>query len=466
MFRILYQTTTAFCLLAVSSGICLAQQELSSGVNPDDFSNSIAAGENFYEFINEGWLKNNPLPGDQSNYGVFTKLNDQTQEAVRALILAAAASEDRPDGSDAQKVGDFFSSYSDVASRNQRGTEPIASMIEQVRDVSSKEELALLMAKLSRMGISQPLGYYVSPDARDSSQYAVYFSQHGTTLPDRDYYLEDDAMYKQVREAFPKYVAKLLDAVGYPHPTQSADAVLALETKLAEAQWTKVENRDPIKTYNKVASDALAETLQNLKFDQFASITDIDTEEDFIVRQPSFFEAVNRLFDKVSLDDWKAYMAFHIADSMAPVLSEPIERMHFDFHDTVISGVAEQKPLWKRGVEATGGTLGELVGKLYVKEYFTPEAKQRMNELVDNLKAAFALRIVQSEWMTPPTKKQALEKLSKFTTKIGYPDKWKDYDKLSIQPDDLAGNVLRSAEFEHAREVAKLAVRSTVPNGT
>lgn len=454
------RTLCFFVSLAAAIGLtttaAVAQTDLQSGIDTSNFSDSVAPGTDFYEYINEGWLKKHPLPGDESNYGVFTMLNDQTQEAVREMILQAAEAEDRPEGSDAQKVGDFYTSYIDIESRDKRGAKPLQPLLDQIRQANDKAKLAELMAQLSRQGISQPIGYYVSPDARDSSSYTVYFSQHGTTLPDRDYYLEDDAMYQQVRDVFPDYIVKLLSAVGYEEPEAAAKRILALETKLAKAQWTKVENRDPIKTYNKVTNDELGETLKHLQFEKFTTITDVDRIDQYVVRQPSFFNAVNTLFDQESLETWQAYMAFHVADSMAPVLSAEIEKIHFDFHSTVISGVGEQQPMWKRGVEATGGTLGELVGKLYVDRHFTPKAKQRMNELVENLKAAFAQRIDQLEWMTPPTKRQAHEKLSKFTTKIGYPDKWKDYSKLEIKPDQLFENVMRAAEVEHAREVDKL----------
>ncbi|QDV67500.1 Neutral endopeptidase [Rosistilla carotiformis] len=448
-------TTLAIASVSVTRSVC-AQTELQSGIDTTNFSDTVTAGADFYEYINEGWLKKHPLPGDESNYGVFTMLNDQTQEAVRTMIQEAAEATDRPDGSDAQKVGDFYTSYIDIETRNKRGAKPLAPLLKQIEQADTKAKLAVLMAQLSRQGISQPVGYYVSPDARDSANYTVYFSQHGTTLPDRDYYLEDDTMYVRVREAFPDYIVKLLTAVGYPDPEAAAPQIVALETKLAEAQWTKVANRDPIKTYNKVSSGDLAKTLKHLQFEKFAEVTDVDRIENYVVRQPSFLEAVNQLFDQESLQVWQAYMAFHVADSLAPVLSADIEKIHFDFHDTVISGVGEQQPMWKRGVEATGGTLSELVGKLYVDRHFTPQAKQRMTELVENLKAAFAKRIDQLEWMTPPTKLQAHEKLSKFRTKIGYPDQWKDYSKLEIKPDELFENVMRAAEVEHAREVDKL----------
>lgn len=426
-----------------------------SGIEQEYFSDDVAPGSDFYQYVNDGWLKTTEIPGDRSDYGTFTVLIDRTEEQVRELIEAAAQT-DAAAGSDTQKVGDFYRSYTDYESRNAAGTTPIQPLLDRIEQVEDRKQLGAVLADLLRNGVGGPLVSYVSPDARSSDQYAVYVHQSGITLPDRDYYLEDEERYLTLREQLGQYVTDLLSAVDVDAPESAAARIVELETKLADAQWTNVQNRDPVKTYNKQSTEEMSEILSTLPWNEFAETAGIADEPHFIVRQPSFISRVNELLAEVPLETWKDYLRFRVIDAYAPALTEALERRHFDFHDTALSGILEQKPLWKRAVEGTGSTLGEVVGKLYVDQHFSPKAKARMEELVDNLKKAFAERIEQLEWMGPGTKKQALEKLSMFNTKIGYPDQWKDYSKLEVKADDLAGNLLRSANFEYQREIDKL----------
>ncbi|WP_164101107.1 M13 family metallopeptidase [Candidatus Laterigemmans baculatus] len=426
-----------------------------SGIEQEYFSEQVAPGDDFYQHVNDGWLRKTEIPGDRSDYGTFTVLSDRTEEQVRSLIEAAAETEAAP-GSNTQKVGDFYRSYTDYEARNAAGTAPIQPLLQTIDQIDSREDLGAVLAKLLRSGVGGPFVTYVSPDARSSDQYAVYVYQSGITLPDRDYYLEDEERYQALRTQLGDYASDLLAAIDVEDPQAAAAEVVGLETQLAEAQWTNVQNRDPVKTYNKQSSQEIRETLAALPWKDFADQAGIADQSHFIVRQPTFISRVNELLTDVPLETWKDYLRFRVIDAYAPALTESLERRHFEFHDTALSGIVEQKPLWKRAVEGTGSTLGEVVGKLYVDEHFSPKAKARMEELVENLKKAFAERIEQLEWMGPGTKKQALEKLSMFNTKIGYPDQWKDYSKLEIKADDLAGNLLRSANFEYQREIDKL----------
>ena len=293
-------------------------------------------------------------------------------------------------------------------------------------------------------------------DAKDSDSYTVYVTQSGLTMPDRDYYLEDDQRYVTLREQVKTYMADMLQAVGDDNPQQSAATIFDIEHKIAEAHWTKTENRDPEKTYNKMDAAEVAAMLGDFKSSAFAKAAGLDKQSELVVRQPSYLDALGKLLSEKSIDDWKSYLRFHLIDTYADNLSETLERRHFDFHRTAISGISEQEPLWKRGVNLTGGLLGEVVGQLYVEKHFSPTAKKRMNVLVENLKRAFAQRIESRDWMGEGTKKQALEKLSLFTTKIGYPDEWKDYEKLEITAGPLASNVMAALQFEHNRDLAKL----------
>lgn len=426
-----------------------------SGIDTTLFSESVAAGENFYLYANQVWLDNTPIPGDKSNYGIFTVLDDETREQVRALIEESAETE-HDMGTPAQKVGDLYSSVLDVDARNQAGIGPLSPLLKKIDAATTKDELAVAMGQLNRMGIGGPIASYVSVDARDSDSYTVYVTQTGLTLPDRDYYLGDEARYVDLRDKLKVYIADMLGHLNVDDAAVAADAVFAIEMQIAQAHWDKVENRDPIKTYNKLTADELQTLSGAFDWNAYATAVGMTDQDAYVVRQPSYAEAFGKLFEETSLEDLKSYLRFHVIDSYGSNLSEPIEKRHFQFHATALSGVDEQEPLWKRGVNITGSVLGELVGQLYVERHFRPEAKQRMNELVGNLKLAFKKRIDSRDWMGDGTKKQAQEKLSLFDTKIGYPDEWKDYSDLQIKSPILATNLIAASEFESNRELKKL----------
>ncbi len=428
----------------------------SSGIDLVNISKTITPGKDFYEYVNQGWLDKTEIPDDRSNYGSFSVLEDETQAAIRKLIEQASADSQASPGSDRQKVGDFYRSYMNTQLRDELGTKPIASLLQQVSSVDSKEQLLPLGAKLLRQGVGSVVAHYVSPDARRSDQYAVYCTQSGITLPDRDYYLLDEARYKAMRGALTDYIVDMLAAIGHTNAQQAAAAILDLETRIARVQWTNVENRDPVKTYNKLKISEMATRFPHLPWNAFVDAAGIAGQESIIVRQVSFLEGIDKLVEEIPLSTWRDYFTFQVIDAYAPELTTALEKRHFAFHQTAISGVAEQKPLWRRGVEACNSVLGEIVGKLYVESHFPPQAKQRMQHLVENLKKAFAQRIDTLDWMGPATKQQAREKLSKFTTKIGYPDQWKDYSKLEIRPDDLVGNYMRASQVEYQRDIDRL----------
>ncbi|MGB7327403.1 MAG: M13 family metallopeptidase [Rubripirellula sp.] len=426
-----------------------------SGIDKSLFSDTVSPGENFYRYANQQWLENTEIPGDKSNYGIFTILDDETREQVRTLIEKSAEVKSKA-GTPAQKVGDLYRSVLDVDARNQAGVGPLKPMLKIIDGASTKQALAGAMGELNRMGIYGPLAPYVDVDARDSDAYTVYLTQTGLTLPDRDYYLEDEERYVELRSKLKTYITDMMVFIGQSGDEATTDAIFELEKAIAKNHWTKVENRDPIKTYNKTTNAEMQEMLGEFDWAAYTTAIGLAGQESFVVRQPSMAEAFGKLFAETSLDDLKAYLRLRVIDSYGDNLSEAIEKRHFDFNDTAVSGVTEQEPLWKRGVNITGSVLGELVGQLYVETHFRPEAKQRMNELVDNLKAAFEKRIESRDWMGEGTKKQAREKLSMFATKIGYPDKWKDYSNLQIKSPILANNLIAAAEFEHQRELKKL----------
>ncbi|MGB0597860.1 MAG: M13 family metallopeptidase [Rubripirellula sp.] len=426
-----------------------------SGIDQDLIAKAIDPGENFYLYSNQRWLEDTEIPSDKSNYGIFTLLDDKTRAEVRELIEQAAKA-DAPEGTAKQKVGDLYQSVLNLNARNKAGTKPIAKLIAAIDNAETKSALARVMGTLSRNGVGGPFGEYINNDAKKSDQYAVYVTQSGLTLPDRDYYLEDEERYQKLRDELKEYIATMLGQIGSETPQEAAKTIFEIETEIAKNHWTKTENRDPVKTYNKLSSQEMADLVSGFPWAKYAKATGIDGQDNFVVRQPSYFTAVGQMYEKYDIEAWKQYFRFHLIDAYASSLSESLEKQHFAFHSTAISGITEQEPMWKRGVNVTGSVLGELVGQLYVEEFFRPEAKARMNELVNNLKLAFASRIEKIDWMGEGTKKQALEKLSMFTTKIGYPDTWKDYEALKINSPILAKNLMASARFEHARQLKKL----------
>jgi putative endopeptidase len=458
LFPILIKPFVAV-FFALSLGSMIIAQEnpkkLLSGVEREHFDLSIPPSEDFFQHVNGKWLKNTPIPADQSNYGSFTILDIQTKDAIRSLIEEASAQANP--SPIAKQVGDFFRSFTDVEQRNKLGISPIQPMLDQVRAITSKEQLIEVCGRLSRMGVPSFFGLGVDVDARRSDQYAVYVSQDGITLPDRDYYLVvDDAAKGKVRQSFLLFIEQSLKDVDWSDATRLSEDILDLETKFAKSQWTQVQLRDPVKGYNKMPSSAFASTYTNLLWEKFAPTVGVPVGSELIVGQPSFFQSASDILELTDLETLKAYLAFQIVDTYAPSLSEELEKKHFDFHETVLSGVAEQQPLWRRAVDACNRLLGMPVGQLYVEKYFSPKAKLKMNSLVKNLLSAFERRIDQLEWMGKGTKAQAKEKLSLFTPKIGYPDKWKDYSSVDIVPDNLVANLMKIAEFEHVTQLNKL----------
>ena len=455
--------TIALALVALlgNPGAANADQPASTAVDSKDsgidqslFSDTIDAGENFYLHANEVWLEETKIPGDKSNYGIFTLLDDRTRSQVRTLIELAADDAGEV-GSASQKVGDLYQSVLNLRARNEAGIKPISKMLAMI-DAADQDDLARVAGELSRRGVNPAFGMYVGVDAKKSDQYAIYVGQSGLTLPDRDYYLEDDDRYAKIRGELTTYIADMLTLLGTDDPESAARQVFEIEKTLALHQWSKTKNRDPIATYNKKSSDEMKQLMGAFDWEAYADGAGLPKDASIIIQQPSYFETIGKLSSEVDFEAVKHYLRFQTIDAFASSLSEALEKRHFDFHDTAVSGITEQEPLWKRGVNTTGSVLGELVGQLYVEKHFRAEAKLRMNELVQNLQTAFKGRIDTRDWMGEGTQKQATEKLAMFHTKIGYPDQWKNYEKLEISSPLLTENLLAYAQFEHQRQLDKL----------
>lgn len=440
---------------ATATSAVTAPAVLGSGVEQQNFDPAVAAGDDFYRHVNGIWLRDTPIPADKSNYGAFTVLADEAEANLRAIIESAAA-ESAPAGSDSQKVGDYYNSYMDVAKLEELGATPIQPTLAQIAAVASKDELLVLSADLNRIGVQIPAAIYINNDEKQSDQYITYITQSGIGLPDRDWYLStDNESHQEARTAYATYITKALGLAGYDRAIAAAESIMDIETRIAEAHWDRVKNRQAELTYNKMTLDDLAGSAAGINWQPLLQGLGV-SETSFVVQQPSFVETFAQIWQQVPLQAWQDYYAFKTVDAFAGYLSDAFVQAQFDFEGRVLGGQSELEPRWKRGVGAIDSALGEVVGKLYVEQHFQEASKQRMDQLIENLRAAFKSGIDELEWMTPATKTAAQDKLAKFNTKIGYPDSWKDYSALTVEPGDLVGNVMRSRRVEHQREVDKL----------
>jgi len=427
-----------------------------SGIDTQYIDKSVRPQDDFYSFLNGEWMKTTEIPADKSRWGSFNKLADDTKPQLRGIIEELQKQKGLK--GDEQKIAALYASYMNEAALEKAGIKPLSGELSRVRSMKDVKALPALIAHFNRMGVPAPYGVYVGQDARNSTQYAAHLSQSGLGLPDRDYYLKkDDAKMAETLAKYEQHVAKVLGMAGEKNAAEKAKAIVALETQMAEAQWTRVQNRDPVKRYNKTDIAKLDEMAPGYDWKAALGAAGIASKTDtVIVSQPSYLEAFAKLANSTPIDTWKAYFTWQLLRDASPYLSKSYSDASFAFYGTVLSGVTEQEPRWKRGVNVTEEAIGEGLGKLYVAKYFPAERKARMDELVKNILVAYKQSIDSIEWMGAETKKQAQEKLSKFTPKIGYPNKWRDYSKLQMSERDLLGNMERAAEFEYNRNLAKL----------
>ena len=426
-----------------------------SGLAVNNIDKSVRPQDDLYKFVNNGWLKSTPIPADKSSYGTFTMLFDQSLERLKTIMEESAAAKAGP-GSETQKVGDFYKSYLDTDRLETLGLTPVQSAFKEVDGITSKAALAGWFARSQHLGVNSPVLFSVNQDQKDPTQYIGYLSQGGLGLPDRDYYFKDDEPSKVIRAAYLKHIETMFTYAGFADPASSAQKIYALEEKLAKGQWTQVENRDPQKTYNKVETAKLSTLTSDYEWKDFMNGLGIAGQSAIIVRQPTYITAFGEAMKSGSLDDWKLYAKWRVLTSAASYLSKKFDDEDFNFNRKTLTGAQQQEPRWKRAAQDADNLMGEAVGKIYVQKYFPPEAKARMEKLVQNLLAAYAQSIRSLDWMTPETIQAAETKLSKFTYKIGYPDHWRDYSALQIKPDELLGNIQRAVDFEYNRNLNKL----------
>lgn len=441
---------------ALLAGAVHAQTEAPrSGIDRSGMDNAVRPQDDLFRHMNGAWLRDTPMPADKAYIGAFEQIQEGTLAKLRGLIEDAAKN---GGDADAKKIGDLYASFMDEAALEKLGVKPLAGELAAIDAVRTRKQLSVLMARHGRLGVASAVNAEIDQDAKESTRYVTYLSQGGLGLPDRDYYLkEDDARFKEARAKYVELITRLLTLAGESHAEASARAVLALETELARVQWTRVENRDAVKSYNPVQQKDLPKLAPALDWKAWLADAGIAGKTpDVIVRQPSYFKGMSALLQSQPLATWKAYAKTRLLISFAPYLSKEFVDAQFAFTGTVLSGTTENRPRWKRGVGVVERSIGESLGKVYVAKYFPPESKDKMEKLVGNLLAAYKQSIDTLDWMGPDTKKQAQAKLATFVPKIGYPKKWKDYSRLQIRRDDLVGNVMRARLLADAREVAKL----------
>ncbi|REL35157.1 M13 family metallopeptidase [Thalassotalea euphylliae] len=438
-------TETSFKQTALASGISQANMDMS--VRPQD---------NFYRYVNGGWLKATEIPGDKTAIGSFYDLRDEADENVKAIIEELAATPNLQAGSDEQKVADLFRAYMDQEKRNGLGIMPIKPILNDIKALKNKSDLMAFFGQYQSVGVTSPMYLYIGVDAKDSSRYATHVWQGGLGLPDKDYYFNDAERFVDLRAGYKAHIAKMFALAGFDNGEKAAETVLALETKMAEYHWTRVQSRDSEKRYNKFETANLKSVSENIDWSAYLAAQGVASQKDLIVNQPDFIEGFGKVLAETPLADWQTYLKFHTLSAYSSYLTADLDNENFEFFSKQLSGRKEQRPQWKRGVSVVNSNLGEVIGKVYVSRHFKPEAKARMSELVENLRSAYGKSIDNLAWMSDETKQAAQVKLAAFTPKIGYPDKWEDYSSLMIKGDDLVGNIIRSGKVSHQKEVEKL----------
>jgi predicted metalloendopeptidase len=441
------------CLPALALAACAtaawaddAAQPLVSGIDLSAMDRSVRPQDDLFRFVNGTWLATTPFPAEYASAGIGIMLFEKAQEDVHQILLEAAAAGDAATPGQ-RRLGDMYASFMDEARVEALGARPLAPLFAEIAAIDGPAALARFFGRAQGLGISVPMGVYVYPDARNSTHNIAYLSQDGLGMPNRDYYLRTEPEYVEFRRKYVLYLAKLFTLAGEGDGDARAARILELETKIATDQWTPVQNRDPIATYNRHGLESAAALAPEFEWKAFHAASGLPAG-DFIVRQPTYATALGRQLGAADLAVWKDYLKVRAIGAYARVLSADFVEASFDFNSRTLRGTEQLRPRWKRAVQETDGAMGEAIGAEYVARHFPPEAKRRMDQLVRNLLAAFDRGIDSLEWMSPATRAEAHAKLGKINVKIAYPDKWRDYSGLEIRRDDLAGNVMRSNQFE------------------
>ncbi|KRD07102.1 peptidase M13 [Mycobacterium sp. Root265] len=427
--------------------------DIRSGIDLRFVDSQVRPQDDLFGHVNGRWLAEYDIPADRATDGAFRTLADRAEEQVRDIITSASSA----DGPDAARIGDLYASFMDTDTVARVGVAPLQAELATIAAASDREALADVLGRLQRTGIGGGTGVYVDTDSKDSTRYLLHMSQSGLGLPDESYYR--DASHAEILAGYPAHIARMFALVhGEEYAGEwenTAARIVALETKLAAAHWDVVKRRDADLTYNLRAFTELLTEAPGFDWSGWVSALGAAPEE-VVVRQPDYLTAFAALWSGESLEDWKQWLSWRVISSRASLLTDELVAENFAFYGKTLSGTEEIRDRWKRGVGLVENLMGDAVGKLYVERHFPPEAKTRMDELVANLREAYRVSITNLVWMTPETRERALAKLDKFTPKIGYPARWRDYSALVVDRTDLYGNYQRGYELEYDRDLAKL----------
>ena len=453
-------------LVVISISVCMIIFTLMSfvvpkkstpAIDPANLDKSVVPGNDFDTYANGGWKKLNPLPADRGRYGAFDKLAEVAEKQINELVKTTAAA-NNPKGSVPDKIATLFNSGMDSVKIEKQGLQYLTAYLQEIDQISTPDEVQQAVIRFHQYGFSPLFGIYGSADARNSSMVIAQLTQAGMGMPDRDYYLNDDPRSVDLRAKYVTYMTTMFKLIGYDEATSAANAkkVMTLETQLAKTAMSRLELRDPNKTYNKVTTEELVKLSPVFNWNRYFMDLGIGNPGSVNLNQPNFIKEISNMLTNIPVEDWKIYFKWNLINETASYLSSDFVKASFAFYGKAMTGTEVMRPRWKRVLGVTSGALSEALGQLYVKAYFPQEAKDRMVKLVENLRVSLGERIQNLEWMSPETKQKGLEKLKAINVKIGYPDKWRDYSGLEIKDDAYVLNVLRANKFETEFYLAKI----------
>ena len=449
-----YLLITSIMLLIAS---CTKKEVLFSDPLVTNRDTTLNPGDNFFYYANGGWFKQNPIPSTEKSNGIFRTIGDTINSQIKQICEKSAADKEVAPGSNKQKIGDFYASGMDTIAIEKAGISPLTSELKTIETIKDVPSLLTTIAHLHTIGASPAFSFYLSQDDKISTKYALFFSQGGLGLGQRDYYFNTDKETVAIRTEYVKHLHAMVKLMGKSdeEATKTATSIMNLETDLAKASRKLEALRDPIKNYNKMSVSQFNKLTPNISWTSVLATLGASKADSLIVGQPEFYQALNNLVTKYSLNDWKNYLKWDLVNSYASYLNSAVEQQNFKFYSTVLNGVSKQKPRWKRVVAQTDGSLGELIGQVYVAEYLPKGSKEKLLEIGNNIREVYALHIQELDWMSDATKQKALHKLNKIVMKVGYPDKWKDMSQLKIDRNSYCSNVMKANAWEYNYMISK-----------
>ncbi len=433
------------------------KKDIDNAIRLEDMDLNTCPAENFYQYANGGWMKNNPLPPDKGRYSTFDQLGDKAEKQLLELVEELSKTKNQNDTT-GKKIGLFYSLGMDSVKIEKDGISPLSNYLDKINKLKNIAELTNILAFLHKHKIYVLFNIYADADAKNSNMIIAQLAQGGLGMPDRDYYTDKDERAALLRKKYEEHVQTIFMLTGDNDTVakEKAKLILKMETGLATTSMTRLERRDPFKTYNKTNMTEMQTLSPLIEWKKYFTDIGLDKTDSFNVNQPDFFKSLSKIIESYSVDEWKTYLKWHLLKNCSNYLSNDFVEAHFNFYGKTMSGSLENKPRWKRVLSTTNMALSEAIGKIYVEKHFPAEAKERMQKLVANLKTAYAARIDNLQWMSDTTKQKAQEKLEKINVKVGYPDKWRDYSKLEVKDDAYVLNVLRSNNFEFNYMINKI----------